>query len=261
MENYIVEKRYAIPMKSGSKGSQPKYFKDGYWYKTDCVGCEGLAEEIVSDLLNYSNLINFVHYERCLINGLKGCRSRDFTNGGDLVTFNRIYKNTTLGGKELTDHLFTYRDVSDRIEMLLNLVGEFSGLDATEYLYNNIALDLLIRNPDRHMDNLALVCRDGVYSFPPIFDNGQGLGCNYTITPPGTQNDIKDSLLTACTISGSFDLAYSEISKRYNGKRLRIDYSRAAAVIERNSYLKYNLGKYKSEFDMSGGITPLSFFS
>ena len=39
-----------------SKGNQLKWKKDGYWYKADYTGYEGLAEYMVSYLLNFSSL-------------------------------------------------------------------------------------------------------------------------------------------------------------------------------------------------------------
>ena len=47
-----------------SKGNQLKWKCDGYWYKADHMGYEGLAETIVSDLLTKSTVqYPFVAYE------------------------------------------------------------------------------------------------------------------------------------------------------------------------------------------------------
>ena len=43
------------PMQS-SKGNQLKWEQDGIWYKADYTGYEGLAEYMVSRLLEYSNM-------------------------------------------------------------------------------------------------------------------------------------------------------------------------------------------------------------
>lgn len=57
-----------------SLGVESKYFKDGYWYKQDISGYEGLAEEVCSMILRHSNLEDYVEYEACTINGRPGCR-------------------------------------------------------------------------------------------------------------------------------------------------------------------------------------------
>lgn len=70
-----------IVQESGtSEGTQIKYKKDGFWYKQDNRGNEGLTEYLVSGLLKYSTLeaSEYVTYEKGLINGKTGCRSRDF---------------------------------------------------------------------------------------------------------------------------------------------------------------------------------------
>lgn len=42
--------------RQSSKGNQLKWKKDDYWYKADYTGYEGLAEYMVSSLLEYSSL-------------------------------------------------------------------------------------------------------------------------------------------------------------------------------------------------------------
>lgn len=39
-----------------SKGSQIKFFKDGYWYKIDEHGPEGKAEELAGKILHYNHV-------------------------------------------------------------------------------------------------------------------------------------------------------------------------------------------------------------
>ena len=60
-----------------SLGVESKYYKDGYWYKQDISGYEGLAEEVCSMVLRHSNIESYVEYEACTINGRSGCRSRN----------------------------------------------------------------------------------------------------------------------------------------------------------------------------------------
>ena len=42
--------------RKSSKGNQFKWYKNGYWYKADQNGYEGLSEYVVSKLLEKSNL-------------------------------------------------------------------------------------------------------------------------------------------------------------------------------------------------------------
>ena len=74
---------------TGSRGNQTKWYKDGFWYKADFLGYEGLSEHICSLLLGSSNIQNFVTYTPVLINEIDsknsfvGCMSPDF---GTFVT-------------------------------------------------------------------------------------------------------------------------------------------------------------------------------
>lgn len=54
-------------MNGSSKGNQVKVFKNGFWYKDDYLGYEGAAECVVSRLLKYSNIIDFVEYDVCVL--------------------------------------------------------------------------------------------------------------------------------------------------------------------------------------------------
>ena len=91
-----------------SEGTQIKYYRDGYWYKLDNHGNEGLSEYLVSTLLQFSSLdsTEYVLYEQGVINGEKGCRSRNFLDEEDeLVTLYRLYMNEygrNLSEKDLT---------------------------------------------------------------------------------------------------------------------------------------------------------------
>ena len=47
MRNYKLDKKYLIGSKRISKGAQKKYFIDGYYYKVNNNGNEGLTEYLV----------------------------------------------------------------------------------------------------------------------------------------------------------------------------------------------------------------------
>ena len=66
-----------------SKGNQLKWKQDGYWYKADQFGFEGVAETVVSTFLKKLEVpFAFVSYEQVKIvyegKEYSGCRSRDF---------------------------------------------------------------------------------------------------------------------------------------------------------------------------------------
>lgn len=94
---------------------------DNYWYKQNLKGYEGKSEELVSRLLDYTNIDDYVKYEECIINGVPGCRSKNFLRDGEsLVTLTRLY-NLTYGG-DLKNKINTYSRLNDRIEYVIDFV-------------------------------------------------------------------------------------------------------------------------------------------
>ena len=86
--------------RQSSKGNQLKFERDGVWYKADYCGYEGLAEYVISKLLSFSTLSveEYVDYDLEQIeykgNVFNGCKSRDFTNGWQLITLERLFKQS-----------------------------------------------------------------------------------------------------------------------------------------------------------------------
>lgn len=86
-----------------SKGNQLKWKCDGYWYKADHMGYEGLAETIVSAMLAKSTIkYPFVVYEYSQIKYkdrvYSGCKSADFLAGGyDLIPLESCIENLPVG--------------------------------------------------------------------------------------------------------------------------------------------------------------------
>lgn len=73
-----ISRGYLVYTDSSSKGMIPKYYKDGYWYKLNQMGYESKSEYIFSELLNSSNIEDFVEYQECVVNGRNACVSHDF---------------------------------------------------------------------------------------------------------------------------------------------------------------------------------------
>ena len=170
MHNYEIDKNYTVLSKADNNGSQSKFHKDNYWYKYNRMGNEGLAEQMTSDLLSCSNVTDYVVYEYCLINGRNGCRSENFLQDGEqFITLQRLYQNCY--GGELIEKINSITDIEERYVYLLNFIEELTGLDASNYLYQNMTLDMIIKNPDRHYNNLGVILqKDGNFRFAPIFD-------------------------------------------------------------------------------------------
>lgn len=248
MKDFKLTEKDKIYVKGSSKGTQVKYFKNNLWFKTNNAG-EGIAEELATKILECSNVQNFVKYERCLINGKNGCFSSNFLQDGEcFISFQRLYQNY-MGGN-LADKIWSFRTPKDRFDFLLRFLQETTKLDCGNYLRNIFGLDLLILNPDRHFHNLGVIFKaDGTFREAPIFDNGQGLGMNFDITPPDLTIEEKVDVLTAATISGSF-----EEQLLASGNILQINYNPLYQMLGKypnnpaKELLIYQLEKYKKIF-------------
>lgn len=85
--------------RQSSKGNQLKWKNDGIWYKADYTGYEGLAEYMISHLLQRSSLRpnEFVLYEPEQIKYksvvYSGVKSDNFLEEGwQLITLERLFK-------------------------------------------------------------------------------------------------------------------------------------------------------------------------
>lgn len=196
--DYLIDDKYIYNSASTTKGTQIKYKKDDYFYKIDKMGREGFVEYLVSVMLSYSTLDpkEYVSYECCKINGLSGCRSRNFLNDEEeFVTVHSLYQKYT-GNSDFANYLMTKRSAEERLEEILELVDGFgiSWEDFRHYMNVLVQLDLLIENTDRHVHNYGVIMsNNNGFSMAPIFDNGRALR---------TDNS---NIFSACTLSGSFE--------------------------------------------------------
>lgn len=207
MKLFLPETKDRVYLHTDSFGCQKKYKKDNIWYKEDTLGGEGIAEELSSVLLSCSILppdISFVHYKRCMIGNKEGCESNNFLKPFEqFISLKALYINE-IGGN-ISDRVFSISNIKDRFEYIVDFVKTYTNLDITDYLRSILTLDMIICNPDRHYGNLGVIKReDNTFRLAPIFDNGQGLSQNFTITPPILDYEEKLDILTSATISGSF---------------------------------------------------------
>ena len=183
--------------RKSSKGNQFKWYKNGYWYKVDQNGYEGLSEYVVSKLLEKSNLKKdeFVSYD---IETIKydgkiymGCKSKDFLEKGQrLITLQRLYQSRF--EDDLADVIDSIRDAKTKCEKFIQIVTELTGInDFDRFLLKTLTIDALFLNEDRHFHNIAFIEEDGKLYNCPIFDNGATLLSDTRIDYPLDENVLE----------------------------------------------------------------------
>lgn len=174
--DYILSPAAMSMVVGSSKGVQKKYYDAGKWYKENYSGYEGTAEHLASLVLKCSNVAEYVSYEKCTINGKKGCVSDNFLGENEVyISLDRLH-DMYIGGK-LDDFVYRYQDINERIAYVESFVKEYTGLDIHDYLSKMLTLDALILNIDRHFNNIGIIAnsKTNEYRFAPIFDNGRSL--------------------------------------------------------------------------------------
>lgn len=177
---------------TSSKGNQEKWLEQGRWYKLDQFGYEALAETFTSMLLEYSNIerdtpFTFTRYqmERLRVHGRErtGCSSDNFLGASEsIVTVSHLFKQY-LGGP-LADTLSRLSSDKKRMACLAETAAEITGLDKfPQYLTLLFEIDALVLNDDRHLNNIAVIAKDGKFDYCPIFDQGAGLLSNMMYSP------------------------------------------------------------------------------
>ena len=216
--------------RQSSKGNQLKFKRDNIWYKTDYLGYEGLVEYTISRLLALSDLNEdeYVEYEPEQIeyneNIFNGCRSVDFTDGWNLITLERLFKDTY--GYGLNKIIYSTPDVNDRLPILVDQVERTTGIkEFGIYMSKMLTIDALFLNEDRHTHNIAVLTNgSGDFKLAPIFDNGAGLLSDTRLDYPMTGDIIKMiSKVKAKTFSESFD-EQLDIAERLYGENIHFKF-------------------------------------
>lgn len=193
----LFENELNMPDRQSSKGNQLKFSRDNIWYKADYLGYEGLVEYTVSKLLGLSDLARneYVDYEidEIVYNGQKfnACKSADFTDGWQLITLERLFKQQF--GRGLNNIIYSIDDHEQRLDAIVSEVERTTGIaDFGIYMCKVLAVDALFLNEDRHTHNLAvLMDGKGNYKLAPIFDNGAGLLSDTMMEYPLNQDVIE----------------------------------------------------------------------
>ena len=131
---------------------------------------ESISEVLVSKIgkaLGY----NVVDYKLCKVvidNNIEciACESVDFNGGGNYISLGKLMIENNLKGRQMND-------LSSYNKLLYYLNGYCTGVRG--YIDNNIVLDYITLNDDRHFGNLGLILRSGKIVLASIFDNGNGL--------------------------------------------------------------------------------------
>ena len=187
-ERFVTNDQIA---ETSSKGNQEKWKSGGRWYKLDQFGYEGLAETVISRLLERSNLeaesaFRFVRYrmERMNVHGRdrNGCSSADFLKPGEsIITLSHLFKRA---GPPLPDTLARLPSDKKRIAWLAEETAALTGLERfPQYLTLLFEVDALFLNDDRHLNNIAVLEKNGRFNYCPIFDNGAGFLSNVQMAP------------------------------------------------------------------------------
>lgn len=177
---------------TSSKGNQEKWFdaKTNRWFKLDQFGYEALSETVISKLLERSNIetdfpFRFVRYdmERLNVHGRdrNGCSSENFLKTGQsIVTLSHLFRQEH--HQPLAELIGKLPSDKKRIEWLANRTAELTGLtDFPKYLSLLFEVDALFLNEDRHLNNIAVLVKNGRFDYCPIFDNGAALLSNTQI--------------------------------------------------------------------------------
>lgn len=217
-------------MGHSSKGNQLKWKDDGYWYKADFMGYEGLAEVVISNLLETSNCGEYAVYEPMWIeyrgNRFSGCRSRNFLGEREeLITAERLYRQ--FSGRSFAVELAKIPEVKGRIHYFVENVAEMTGLrEFGPYLTQALEIDAFFLNEDRHTNNIAVIysADEDRYRLCPYFDHGLALFSDTKQDFPLTQNvESCWKHIVAKPFSCDFDEQMDAAEELY-GKQLRFSY-------------------------------------
>lgn len=172
MDKMLYESRIDVSYKdrimlgTSSKGSQIRWLEpNGIFVKLNSFGYEGISEELVSCLLDYSD-VEHVKYQACKIYEDNhyigdGCFSNSFLQKGEeLFTFAKLLKRYS--NKYLS---FTYDEV---FEAMYDIVK----FDIRPYVDQCICVDAIVKNEDRHFNNFAVIYKEGTFKVAPLFDHG-----------------------------------------------------------------------------------------
>ena len=127
-EKVMTESKLVDNIHTSTKGNQNKWFDGKYWYKADGLGYEGLAEFVVSSLLKYTNVPNYVEYSLIPLKyknkAYIGCMSKNFLSEGRTVTLKKLI--STYKNKNIYDELSKFETLRDKIKYVVDFVEDIT---------------------------------------------------------------------------------------------------------------------------------------
>ena len=116
------------------------------------------------------------------------------------------FEEMTNLSKPLREKLTRLPSDKKRIAYLAEATADITDLELfPQYLTLLFEIDALFCNDDRHLNNIAVLERDGKYDYCPIFDNGAGLLSNTQLSPM----DIALSVLISALRARPFNTAFT----------------------------------------------------
>lgn len=207
---------------SASKGYQPKWSINGYWYKADSVGYEAFAEVLASRIAHMLNInMPIVDYSLCNLvlprRTELGCCSASFLSSGDIERTVHSLMETQYGTAFMQNKFDTISS-SEKLYSVVNVLSQISShlVDQLSCLFQ---FDRLVKNGDRHLFNIVLRRGSGSVSLV-LFDNGDS--CTSDITydyPEGKTLQECLSVNSAKPLLVSFDTNCNLVQK-YSSFRL-----------------------------------------
>lgn len=218
--------------RQSSKGNQLKWEDNGIWYKADYTGYEGLAEYMISHLLQKSTLVEeeYVLYDLEQIKYKEqiytGAKSESFLKEGwQLITLERLFKN--FFGESLYISIYHIAEHEERFRFLVNQVERMTGLkNFGVYMNKLFTIDAFFLNEDRHTHNIAVLMNNkGEFAYCPIFDNGAGLLSDTLMEYP-MRGDVYELMRQskAKTICDNYD-EQLDISEKFYGVNVKFDFT------------------------------------
>lgn len=181
-----------------------------------CYGKESMMEVVVYLLAEALNIKGVLMYKPCILditelNGdvirTMGCYSFDFNKENEELV--PLY---TLLGKSQSA-CAAYNHVIEKMSTVTGL----SKVDIRNYIDNNILIDALVLNTDRHTGNYGAIKNrvTGQYRIAPIFDNGYALkGLSDGISKEFTDDDMYDYNVKPFDDYPDVQMTFTNYSKR-----------------------------------------------